>query len=427
MQMREMREQHEGIKRDMRALLDVPGGAGGDLSPEQATKFDGLKDQAKALETRMERQAFIDEMDRRAAGSPVDGSGDNRLESQLDQFSLRKALAGAAGLKVDDGREREISTELERRSGRKAEGIMVPYKVMMEKRVVSLSTPTGYSGSNLIQTDVPGALYIDRLREKLVVRRLGARVITGLVGNLAMPKLTSSGPVYWVGDNSPVTASDPDFAQVSMSPHHAGTVYELSRSILLQDSVDIETLLRDDLAKLLAVGVDSVAIQGGGSNQPTGILGTTGIGNVAMGTNGGNITWASIVNLIAQVQNQNTDGNGFISNPKVVAQARQTQRIQSTDSHMIMDDPTTLAGYPIGVSTLVPSTLTKGGCSTCSALIFGDFTDLVLGFWSELDILVNPFESTAYPKGNVQVRAMATLDVGVRHVQSFAAIKDITA
>jgi len=119
---------------------------------------------------------------------------------------------------------------------------------------------------------------------------------------------------------------------------------------------------------------------------------------------------------------------GFATNAKSVSKMRRTLRTTAdTASTFIMEGPAQLAGYPLASSQNVPSTLTKGTSSgVCSALIFGDWSQLMLGFWSELDILVNPYESTAYSKGNVQVRAMATADVAIRHPAAFAATVDLT-
>jgi HK97 family phage major capsid protein len=172
-----------------------------------------------------------------------------------------------------------------------------------------------------------------------------------------------------------------------------------------------------------------VAIKGGGSNEPTGILGTSGIGSVAVGTNGGAITWPLVIDLIAEVDVDNalTGSLAFLTNSKVVKSARKIPKVASTDSVMIMETASTMADYQLANTNLVPSNLTKGTSSgVCSALIFGNFADLILGYWSELDVLVNPYESTAYSKGNIQIRAMLTADIDVRHAESFAAIQDLT-
>ncbi len=352
---------------------------------------------------------------------------DLHLETELRSFSLRALLAGAAGLPgAEWGRERELSQETARRSGRSFQGYAVPISVF-EQRVVTTGLPAGGPGSNIISTDYRGDQYIDRLRAALVVRRLGATVLTGLVGNVAIPRLKASATSGWIAENAALTPSDVQFEQVTLSPKHVGALTEYSRNMLLQSSPDIEELLRSDFAAILARAVDAGAINGGGSNEPVGILSTSGIGSVALGTNGGPPTWAGVIGLTAAVEQADATGGGFLTNYKATAKMKTTVRATSTDSLMIMEGRDTLAAYPLAATSLVPSTLVKGTSgAVCSALIFGNFADCLLGYWSELDILVNPYESTAYTKGNVQIRGFISMDVKLRHAESFAAIKDMT-
>jgi len=430
MTLRDLLEKRARLVQDMRAISEKPDGQRGDLSEDQALRFDQLKGDLESTEAAIQRQQLIDDAERRMEGEPISGSGDQNLDQELRKFSLVKAIAGQAGLVVDDGLEREVSAELQRRSGQPSDGILVPmevFQVRSEERVISTTAPVAGPGSNLVPTDHLAGQYIDLLRSKLTIKRLGARVLSGLHGNVDIPKLKVSATAGWVAENSALSASDLQFDKIQMTPKHAGALAELSRNMLQQTSPDVEQLVRADFAAILAGAVDSVAIDGGGSNEPTGILQTMGIGDVAIGTNGGPITWGSVIDLIAEVETDDAVGTAFLTNPKVVKSARQTAKVSSTDSVMVMQAPNELAGYPLAATNLVPSDLDKGtSTGVCSALIFGNFADLLLGYWSAFDLLVNPYESTAYTKGNVQVRAMLTCDVAVRHPESFAAIQDLT-
>lgn len=439
MTLRELREKRARLVAEMRQITDKPAGEGGDLSAEQATKFDAAKAELAKLDAQIDRRHVLDEAERRGAGETISGSGDDRLDQALGEFSLRRAiLAQVPGHTEDCGRERELSAEIARRAGRTFQGIAVPLAVFhqrieprdrerLERRVVTTAAPVGGPGSNIIATDYMGNMFIDRLRAALRVRQLGATVLSGLVGNVDIPRLKASATAGWVAENAALSATDQEVEKITLTPKHAGALTEFSRNMLLQSSPDIETLIRSDFAAILAEAVDRVAIKGGGSNEPTGVLGTSGIGAVAMGTDGGVITWPKIIDLIAEAEIDNAFGTAFMTNSKVVKSARKASKVASTDSVMIMESPSELAGYPLASTNLVPSNLTKGSSgAVCSALLFGNWADLILGYWSEFDLLVNPYESTAYSKGNVQVRGMLTMDVDVRHPESFAAIQDLT-
>jgi HK97 family phage major capsid protein len=427
MKMHELTEQRGKLVHEMRTIANAPKGSNGDLSKEQSEQFDRLKSEVTGIEARIERARGLEELERRAEGQPLTGYGDQHLDGALKEFSLRKAIAGAAGLDVDWSRERELGQEIARRSGRSFSGIAVPLSVL-EKRVLTTANPAAGPGSNMISTDHLGGQFIDLLRANSVVYGMGARLLTGLTGNAAIPRLKAGSTFGWVAENAALTAADPQIDQVTLAPKHGGSLVEYSRNMLLQSSPDIESMLRMDFAANIAAGIDQAAIQGGAANGPVGILATSGIGDVALGANGGAPTWSAVLGLIEAVQGANgpTSKAGFITTAKAARKMRSTVRVASTDSRMIMEEAASLAGFPLAVSTNVPSNLVKGTSgATCSALIFGDLSELLIGLWSELDILVNPFESTAYSKGNVQIRAMASLDIKLRHVASFAAIKDM--
>lgn len=413
--LRKLLERRTALVSEMRALTAAPSGEAGDLSAEQNTKFEALKAELEGLEKKIQRQQFLDDAERRASGTPISGTGDNRLDEELRQFSLVRAIASQVpdlASRIDCGREREISNELAKRSGMAFQGIPVPMQVF-EKRVI---TSGGSSGGDLISTDLMGSQFIDILRAKLVMRRLGARVLSGLQGNVDLPKRLTSSSAGWFAENASITPSDGTFDKVSMTPKHVGAITEFSRNMLLQSTPDIEMLVRDDFAKILARAVDAAAIVGGGANEPVGILETPGLNDgISMSTP----TWETVLQLIESVELENAEGSAFLTHPSVVRKLRSTAKVSSTDSVMIMQNANSLADFPLAATNLVP------GDSTGSVIIFGNFSDVLLGYWSVFDLLVNPYLAGSYEKGNVSVRGIITADVAVRHIESFAASIDV--
>ena len=426
MNLQAIREQRAAVVGKMRALLATAEQAKRNLTDAESAEFDKLKGEERTLTDQAGRAEAVAEAERRMSGTPASGQ-DRNFDAECRSFSLMRAIqAQLPNATVDAGREREVSAELARRSGRTAEGILVPLQVF-EQRVFTTANPGAGPASNIIPTDYRPEQFIDRLRAAIIVRRLGATVLSGLTGNVDIPRLKASATAAWVAEDGALSATDPQTDKVSLTPKHCGALTEYSRNVLMQSSPDVEQLLRNDFAQLLAAALDTAAIKGGGSNEPTGILGTTGIGDVAMGTDGGPITWAKVIDLIAEVEIDNAAGSAFMTNSKVVKTARKTLVTATYGDRMVMSEANSLAGYPVGMTNLVPSNLTKGNStSVCSALIFGDFSQLMIGYWSEFDLLVNPYESTAYTKGHVQIRGMLTADIAVRQAAAFAAIKDLT-
>ncbi|MFQ5509485.1 MAG: phage major capsid protein [Leptospirillia bacterium] len=423
----EIRETRSKVVADMRALTDKAGSEERDLNEGEEREFKGLKGQLARLDGQLERAEVIAEAERSLAADPNQPrrGNDGIFEDACMAFSVTRAIAAMLEpARVDAGREFEISEELAMRSGRKPSGVFVPHEVFLERR----AGLTSGSGGNLVPTAHRADLMIDRLRAALRVQGLGATILDGLVGNQDIPRLTGSATGYWTAEHTDTTASDQTYDTVAMAPKTVGGVVEYSRRMILNAVPSVERLVRSDLANVLATSIDKAAIDGdGASNNPTGILNTTGIGDVALGTNGAAPTWASVLSVINEVAIDNAleDSLGFLTNPNAVKKMRGTVKVASTDSEMIMDDPNMLAGYALAQSTQAPSDLTKGTGSSLSALIFGNWADLLIGYWSGVDILVNPYESTVFKKGGVLIHALQDCDITVRHPESFAAIQDM--
>lgn len=429
LKIKDLRAKRAKITADLRELVNAPAGEGGDLSAEQQTRFDELRAEIETTERAIVRAEFVEDAERRSTGTPIGGGdvqGDGAFEDLCRSFSIRAAIAsavaGATGQRLDAGREHEVSAELQRRTGQAPKGILVPLQVFHERRsAITTALPAGGPGSNMIGTDHRGDLMIDILRAKLVTARLGATVLNGLVGNVDIPRLDQSAIAEWIAENTALSGSTPEFSKITMTPKHVGALVEWSRNMLLQSSPDIEQLMRRDLALVLAEAIDRAAIVGTGGTMPTGVIHVSGVGFVDMETGA---TWAKILDLISQVETSNSDGNGFTASPRVKKMLRKTPKQTSgVEGNFIMsgDNPNALAGYPFITSTLPSDT----GSPSSEPLVFGLWSDLLIGYWGALDILVNPFADSVYSKGNVLCRALLSCDVDVRHPESFAVAPDV--
>jgi HK97 family phage major capsid protein len=276
-----LREARSAQADAIRAIIAKAESEKRDLTEQEQSAFDAGKAQVEKLEKDIRNAEFLADLERRIDGQKIMvGSGDNRLDVELRSFSLRKAiLSQVPGHFEDCQRELELSNEIARRAGRPFSGIAVPMAVF-EKRVITSESNTAVSGGGeLIGTDLMGGMYIDALRAALVIRGLGATVLSGLRSNVDIPKLNTSATAAWVAENTAIPPSDEDFASVQLRPKHVGARTEFSRNMLLQSTPDIETLIRGDFAAVLAREIDKAAINGGGANEPVGIMATPGVDN----------------------------------------------------------------------------------------------------------------------------------------------------
>lgn len=348
-------------------------------------------------------------------------------DKEAKRFSFLRAinaLSNPGDRKAQDaaGFERECSDAVATLLGKGARGLWVPNEVQRRDLVVGTAT----AGGHTVATDLLAASFIDLLRNKMAVMGMGAQMLSGLVGNIAIPRQTGGATAYWVAESAAPTESQQAFDQVTLSPKTVGAFSDISRKLLLQSSIDVEGFVRNDLAAVLALAIDLAAINGSGaSNQPTGILNTSGIGDVAGGTNGLAPTWAHMVELETDVAVANADlgAMGYLTNAKVRGKLKTTEKFSSTGQTVWGDGGSPINGYKAGVSNQVPSNLTKGTSSgVCSAVIFGNFADLIIGNWGSLDLMVDPYTNST--SGTVRVVALQDVDVAVRHAESFSAMKD---
>lgn len=359
---------------------------------------------------------------------PVPTAEIGLTEKEARQFSFMRAinaLANPGDRRAQEAAafERESSEAAARAMGKTAQGIMVPADVM--RRDLVAGTPT--AGGNTVATDLLASSFIELLRNRMALDKLGITVLSGLNGNVAIPRQSGGATAYWVAENNVPTESQQTIDQVTLTPKTVGAFTDISRRLLLQSSIDVEGFVRSDLATILALAIDSAGINGtGASNQPTGVLNTAGIGSVAGGTNGANVTWQNIIDLESAIATANADvGNmAYLTNAKQRGRMKSIQKVATYGDTFIWDGGTApLNGYGAVISNQVPSNLTKGTSNgVCSAILFGAWNNLVMGLWGGLDLMVDPY--TGSTAGTVRVVALQDVDFAVRHAESFAAMKD---
>lgn len=296
-------------------------------------------------------------------------------------------------------------------------------RAMLEQRDLTVGTPT--AGGNLVATNLLAGSFIDLLRNRMVLAQMGATVLAGLTGNIAIPSQTAGASTYWVTEGNPVTESQAAFGQVTMTPKTVGMFTDYSRKTLLQTTPAIEALVRADLANGIATEIDRVGIAGSGSGaEPRGVINTAGIGAVAGGTNGAAPTYANMVALEEAVAIANADigSMAYLTNARMRAQLKLTQVFSGTNGMPVWQGQE-VNGYRAVATNCVPSNLTKGtAVGVCSAIAFGNWSDLLMGFWSGLDLILDPYALAT--QGGRRIVALQDCDVAVRRAASFAAMLD---
>ena len=352
-------------------------------------------------------------------------------KKEIETYSFTKTIMALhSGDWSRAGLERECSDATAKLLGRAARGAFVPMDVMNR----GLNATTDAQGGHLVGNDLRPQDFISLIRARLIVRELGATILAGLVGNVSIPGGLSGSTAYWLSENENIPAeSVQTFKQVGLAPKSVGAYTDISRKLLLQSSLDIEQYVREEIATTIAHEIDRAAINGSGSDpEPRGILNVVGIGAVAGGTNGKAPTHQNIVALESEVALDNADIGrlAYLTNSKVRGKLRTTFKNASYGQTPIWEtDPQArpgrgmLNGYPALCSNVVPSDLSKGSAAgVCSAVIFGDWSSLLIGQWGTLDILVD--RVTKGLMGGIRVICFQDVDIAVKNAVSFSSMQD---
>lgn len=343
----------------------------------------------------------------------------------LKQYSLLRALRA---IKNGDPKGAEFEFECSRtisdKLGKAPRGIFVPfdahpvraahalrmqrdfaYAQAMER---ALNTGTGNQGGYLVGTMHLASEFIQVLRPLTCLGRLGARMLTGLVGNVDIPKMASSVTTYWIAEGGDVADSPDDrFSTVLLKPKTIASATPVTRLLRMQADPSVEALLIEDLAASLALAIDKAGIQGtGADNQPKGIINQTGINTKVIATPGAP-TYAEIVGMETAVEADNALALGtpaYLTHPGVKENCKTTLR--AANAGFIWDN-NQMNGYQAESTNLVPA----------DGALFGNFSDVIIGTWGVLD--VKPDNAKLAASDGTVLRAFQDADVAVRHAEAF--------
>ena len=353
------------------------------------------------------------------------------------KYSLARMIrAQATGDWSDAGFEREMNDEIQRSTNRAARGVYVPDFAWRAGAMATAATGA-VGDENVVDNFIPtvhrGDMFIEALRARQVMASLGVTFMGGLTNRIKMPKFSAGATAAFVEELGNVADQSQTDAGVTLQPRTMGCFVDISRLALKESIPALDQIVQDDLLRAAADLIESAAINGSGSSgQPTGLLNDGNVGNVDISadTDVAALTWADITDLVKTVEDAdgiiNAQTLGWLSNPKVKAKMANTVKVSSTDSVMLLNDPwDSIYGYKAEFTSNVPSNLNPGdGGTDASALIFGDFSQLMVGLFGAPDIMVD--ETTGGLAGTTRIILHQDVDVAIRNGASFAKTDEVS-
>jgi HK97 family phage major capsid protein/HK97 family phage prohead protease len=341
---------------------------------------------------------------------PLDNNDLGMTRKEIRQFSIVRAIAALANpgdrrLREAAGFEFEISEAAAQRYGRASSGLMIPTDVLgVWKRDLNTS-----DDNELVATNLLAGEFIDVLRNESSVMQAGARMLPGLVGNVAIPKKTAAATAGWIAtEGNAASESEPTFGTVSLSPKTVGAYTDMTRQLILQSTPAVEALVRDDITQALALAIDKGALEGSGSSgQPTGILSTSGV-NKPSSFAAAVPTFAEMVELETMVAADNALFGNLAYITDATTYGGLKTKSKDSGSGMFVLENGEANGYRV----------IRSQQATAGNVYFGNWSDCLIGMWGGLDLTVDPY--TASSSGTVRIVALQSVDVAVRNAVSFA-------
>ena len=352
--------------------------------------------------------------------------------NDLRNYSIMRAIRAAASKDWSKaGFELECSQAIQDRANKDPRGFFVPLDVLgasaRSGEAMGVTTDgsgdTGVVGNaGLVGTTHAADRFVEALRERAVVLRAGAIMLPGLVGNVDIPKQTSVSEFVWIDENDSSPPTKFDTGTIPLRYKTMSGSIPMTRKLLKQSSPAVEQLVRNDLIRGAALGIDKAALQGaGGDTEPMGII--PAIAAVSGFALANFDTWANITAMWAKIAGANAD----LGTLKYIIDADAAGVLMSTLKHVVTAESggnvatAAAAGFIMedmrinNYETLVTNTVKRA--STKSTLLFGDFSQLIIAMWGVLDINVDT--ATLADKGGLVLRAFQDADMGIRHIESF--------
>lgn len=341
-------------------------------------------------------------------------------KTEVRQYSLMKAIRAAqsnnwqkAGLELEAHKAMMSRDNLQQKE---SGSFFVPMDVQARQPTYGRRDFNVAGAGSLVGTDHLAGSFIELLRNKSVLMGSGATRLTGLRGNVSIPKMTSGATAHWLAtETTPTPESQPAIGQLQLTPRNVAALTEISHQMLQQGDPSAEQLVLNDLAQTVALAADLGGLAGDGAGgAPTGVLNTVGVGDF----DGLALDYEAVLDAQVDVVKANAmiGSMAYINDPDTTVKMMTRVKFAGTDSPIwagnILEGD--CAGFPGRTSNQVPA----------DTSIFGAWAAMILAEWGVLELAVNPNQNFA--AGITGLRAWYTMDVGIRYPQAFSKAEGVT-
>lgn len=305
----------------------------------------------------------------------------------------------------------------------------------------ALSWLNDATGGALVAPPEQGEL-IELLRNKEALINAGARVVPlPPQGRLKYPRQTSASLAYWVGENAPISESIIGTGEVTLQAKKLAVLIKAPNELIRFASPAAEALMRDDMTKSLALGLDLAGLEGlGGDNRPLGLINHQNINQVASsapGADGDSLVGQDVYRMISIIEENNAEFEGFIMRPKtmyayyqlrsdaVAQNDKQGPFLFSMIREASADSPAMLSGYPVTKSTQISMSRSKGSATNLTYIAFGKWSEMLIGMFGAIEFAATTQGSDPFIYDQTWVRGILSSDIQLRYPAAFGWMDNI--
>jgi HK97 family phage major capsid protein len=325
---------------------------------------DFVKDGKPAAEFQRALLSHIEQRQSRPLSEQTADAAVGLTDKEIGQYRFMNVVRALAN-PTDKKAQKAAAFEIEAgraaadKAGKEAQGIMVPAEILSRNVFGQRSfnagqngqTGAGSTGGNAIATELMASAFVDLLRNSTTIMQLG-RTIGGLVGNVDIPRKTARTQGYWIGEGDDAPEGEMDLGQIALNPKTVAAYSDITRRLMMQSSLDVEALVRADLAEALGLAIDLAGYYGSGSaHQPKGISNYTGINAVTFAATAPSYAEIVAMETAVAAKNAAVSNMAYVVNATTKGGAKTTQKFPGTPTGATLwEQGDTMNGYQTRVT-----------------------------------------------------------------------------
>ncbi|NJK56916.1 MAG: phage major capsid protein [Pleurocapsa sp. SU_5_0] len=388
----------------------------------------------ESLSIESARSLYLDKVNFEEKQNPVAAgvSPVGMSRKQRQQYSAIKAIGYAAGLIAKDkvGLELEVSQALTERTGKAPKKIYIDQSELVAYRA-PYETGVPAAAGDLIETELLSDRFVEQLFNQSAFLEMGVTYLRDLTGNIEIPRESTYSNGYWIGEKAIIPESEGTFDKISLAPKKLAVLSKMTFEMLEQSSIDLERLVRARLIRGLALELDrTIGFGSGIGSEPLGIASHPEVKSIVLGVNGAPLTWEGLIDMQTELSAANAltdDTSGYVINARTRGKLMKTLDQPTGGGNWIYQSQGgnmgSIAGYKALCSNQIPNNLVKGTASNLTAAFFGDFSNVLLGIWSGMDVMANPYSE--FNQAIIQIRAMQLADLNLTRGDYFVVATDV--